>query len=192
MEGKQKKMLTPIIIGALCIIVGALIIIVAVRQKPSDKPHQARTSQTSSSDESMKGLTKNERNHLKLKNKLEHPYQKVSEDKAQKCQVAIKDAVDYISTAQNLSKVETSYDHHLSFTHGDQLSQLAMVIKVNGYQLSSVEVSKSDNKDVVQFICTFTKSGEDNFYYAGNFNLDVDQLQFSQHLGGSHLGGTYG
>ncbi|MFC2401368.1 MAG: hypothetical protein ACFNND_06835 [Streptococcus sobrinus] len=190
-EGKQKKM-TPIIIGALCIIVGALIIFVAVRQNPSDKAQHPKTSQSSSSGASMKGLTKNERNHLKLKNKLEHPYQKASAADSQKCQTAIKDAFSYLSSVDGLSNVKPTTEHHLGMTSGVNLTQLAMVIKANGYQFETVEVSKSDNHDVVQFICTLTKSGEDNVYFAGNYNIAADQLGFSQFNGGSHLGGTYG
>ncbi|MGT2930175.1 hypothetical protein ACVR1G_08120 [Streptococcus dentasini] len=188
-EGRKK--MTPIIIGALCILVGALMIIVAVQQKPADKIHQPKTSQTSSSHSS-KGLTRNERNHLKLRNKLEHPYQKASAEDSQKCQAAIKDALNYLSSVEGLSKVEPSTDHHLGMTSGVNLTQLAMVVKANGYHFETVEVSKSDNKDVVQFIVTLTKSGEDNVYFAGNYNIAADQLAFSQFSGGSNLGGFYG
>lgn len=192
-EGKRK--MTPVLVGVICIIIGILIIFITIKQKPTDRTSSSsKTVQKSSSEISKKGLTKDERNHLKLKNKLEHPYQKASFENTKKCQDAVRDAVNYISSVETLSKVESSYDHHLSMTKGSNLTQLAMIIKSNNYKLdaATVEVSKSDYSDVVQFLCTFKKQGEDNFYYAGNYNINADQLQFSLYSGGSNLGGTYG
>ena len=68
---------------------------------------------------------------------------------------------------------------------------MAILVNQYSYQSSKLEVTRSDNDDVVQFLIVLTKDGEDNCYFVGNFNTTVHQIQLKNYVGGN-IGGTFG
>ncbi|WP_449457081.1 hypothetical protein [Streptococcus suis] len=156
-------------------------------QTKQTKPSEPDSSQTAEPE------TIDERNYRTAKLKLEHPYTESSEEQKQKVAESFDEAINSIKEAKQLIEVKGTIENHLSMSQDGMVQTLAMAILVNqySYQASKLEVTPSENDDVVQFLIVLTKEGEDNCYFVGNFNTTVQQIQLITYIGGN-IGGTFG
>lgn len=157
--------------------------------KDSDDTNQFLKSSSSQAEPE----TTDEKNYRTAKLKLEHPYTESSEEQKQQVAQSFDEAMTAIRQAGHLTEVKGTLDNHLSMSQESMIQTLAMALLVNqySYQSSQLEVMKSDNDDVVQFLIVLTKTGEDNCYFVGNFNTTVNQIQLKNYVGGN-IGGTFG
>lgn len=192
-EWIKENMIYVIVVGLLLLFSGVL---VYRNISGNHKPQKTQTTQTSSSKSSSSQAepeTTNEKNYRTAKLKLEHPYTESSEEQKQQVAQSFDDAMTAIRQAGTLTEVKGTLDNHLSMSQESMIQTLAMALLVNqySYQPSQLEVMKSDNDDVVQFLIVLTKVGEDNCYFVGNFNTTVNQIQLKNYVGGN-IGGTFG
>lgn len=192
-EWIKENMIYVIVVGLLLLFSGVLVYRNIVG---SHKPQKTQTTQTSSSKSSSSQAepeTTDEKNYRTAKLKLEHPYTESSEEQKQQVAQSFDEAMTAIRQAGHLTEVKGTLDNHLSMSQESMIQTLAMALLVNqySYQSSQLEVMKSDNDDVVQFLIVLTKTGEDNCYFVGNFNTTVNQIQLKNYVGGN-IGGTFG
>ena len=192
-EWIKENMIYVIVVGLLLLFSGVLIYRNIV---DSHKPQKTQTTQTSSSKSSSSQAepeTTDEKNYRTAKLKLEHPYTESNEEQKQQVAQSFDEAMTAIRQAGHLTEVKGTLDNHLSMSQSSMIQTLAMALLVNqySYQPSQLEVMKSDNEDVVQFLIVLTKAGEDNCYFVGNFNTTVNQIQLKNYVGGN-IGGTFG
>lgn len=192
-EWIKENMIYVIVVGLLLLFSGVLIYRNIV---DSHKPQKTQTTQTSSSKSSSSQAepeTTDEKNYRTAKLKLEHPYTESNEEQKQQVAQSFDEAMTAIRQAGHLTEVKGTLDNHLSMSQSSMIQTLAMALLVNqySYQPSQLEVMKSDNEDVVQFLIVLTKAGEDNCYFVGNFNTTVNQIQLKNYVGGN-IGSTFG
>lgn len=192
-EWIKENMIYVIVVGLLLLFSGVL---VQRNIAGNHKPQKTQTTQTSSSKSSSSQAepeTTDEKNYRTAKLKLEHPYTESSEEQKQQVAQSFDEAMTAIRQAGHLTEVKGTLDNHLSMSQESMIQTLAMALLVNqySYQPSQLEVMKSDNDDVVQFLIVLTKVGEDNCYFVGNFNTTVNQIQLKNYVGGN-IGGTFG
>lgn len=137
--------------------------------------------------------TADEKNYRTAKLKLEHPYSSATEEETKAVALAFDEAVGAIQKAETLSKVKGAIENHLSMSDDAMIQTFAMALLVNHYtyQRTKLEVTPSDNGDVVQFLVVLTKDNEENCYFVGNFNTTVNQIQLKVYVGGN-IGATFG
>ncbi|HER0816527.1 TPA: hypothetical protein VJE30_001358 [Streptococcus pyogenes] len=157
------------------------------------KTEQTSQSINDSSSTTSAVETPDEKNYRKAKLKLERPYTAAPEEIKQVVVESFRIALASIHQAGNLSEVKSTYENHLSMTQEAMTQTFAMALLINNYtyQETKLEVTQSDNEDVVQFLVTLTKNGEENCYFVGNFNTSVQQIQLKAYIGGN-IGGTFG
>lgn len=192
-EWIKENMIYVIVIGLLLIFSGVAVYRNVIQNKPTpSQVEQTRPSESSSSSIAEPETT-DEKNYRTAKLKLEHPYSESSEEQKQEVRKAFEEAIKAIQQANHLTEVKGTLDNHLSMSQDGMIQTLAMAILVNqySYQYSKLEVTKSDNEDVIQFLIVLTKDGEDSCYFVGNFNTTVDQIQLKAYVGGN-IGGTFG
>lgn len=192
-EWIKENMIYVIVVGLLLLFSGVLVYRNIVG---SYKPQKIQTTQTSSSKSSSSQAepeTTDEKNYRTAKLKLEHPYTESGEEQKQQVAQSFDEAMTAIRQAGHLTEVKGTMDNHLSMSQESMIQTLAMALLVNqySYQPSQLEVMKSENEDVVQFLIVLTKTGEDNCYFVGNFNTTVNQIQLKNYVGGN-IGGTFG
>ncbi|WP_421038662.1 hypothetical protein [Streptococcus hyointestinalis] len=192
-EWIKENMIYVIVVGLLLLFSG---VFVYRNIAGNHKPQKTQTTQTSSSKSSSSQAepeTTNEKNYRTAKLKLEHPYTESSGEQKQQVAQSFDEAMTAIRQAGHLTEVKGTLDNHLSMSQESMIQTLAMALLVNqySYQPSQLEVMKSDNDDVVQFLIVLTKVGEDNCYFVGNFNTTVNQIQLKNYVGGN-IGGTFG
>lgn len=192
-EWIKENMIYVIVVGLLLLFSG---IFVYRNIAGNHKPQKTQTTQTSSSKSSSSQAepeTTNEKNYRTAKLKLEHPYTESSEEQKQQVAQSFDEAMTAIRQAGTLTELKGTLDNHLSMSQESMIQTLAMALLVNqySYQPSQLEVMKSDNDDVVQFLIVLAKVGEDNCYFVGNFNTTVNQIQLKNYVGGN-IGGTFG
>ncbi|MBF0786933.1 MULTISPECIES: hypothetical protein [unclassified Streptococcus] len=192
-EWMKENMIFVIVVGLLLLFSG----IAVYRNFTSNNSENAQTEHTRPSESKSSSVaepeTADEKNYRTAKLKLEHPYTESSEEQKQQVVKAFEEAIKAIHHANHLTEVKGTLDNHLSMSQDGMIQTLAMVILVNQYhyQSSKLEVTTSDNDDVVQFLIVLTKDGEDNCYFIGNFNTTVNQIQLKSYVG-SNIGGTFG
>ncbi len=157
------------------------------------KTEQTSQSINDSSSTTSAVETPDEKNYRKAKLKLERPYTAAPEGIKQVVVESFRIALASIHQVGNLSEVKSTYENHLSMTQEAMTQTFAMALLINNYtyQETKLEVTQSDNEDVVQFLVTLTKNGEENCYFVGNFNTSVQQIQLKAYIGGN-IGGTFG
>lgn len=192
-EWIKENMIYVIVVGLLLLFSG---VFVYRNIAGNHKPQKTQTTQTSSSKSSSSQAepeTTNEKNYRTAKLKLEHPYTESSEEQKQQVAQSFDEAMTAIRQAGTLTELKGTLDNHLSMSQESMIQTLAMALLVNQYSYhpSQLEVMKSDNDDVVQFLIVLTKVGEDNCYFVGNFNTTVNQIQLKNYVGGN-IGGTFG
>ncbi|MGM9883640.1 hypothetical protein [Streptococcus hyointestinalis] len=192
-EWIKENIIYVIVVGLLLLFSGVLVYRNIVG---NHKPQKAQTTQTSSSKSSSsqaESETTDEKNYRTAKLKLEHPYTESSEEQKQQVAQSFDEAMTAIQQAGHLTEIKGTLENHLSMSQEGMIQTLAMALLVNqySYQPSQLEVMKSDNDDVVQFLIVLTKAGEDNCYFVGNFNTTVNQIQLKNYVGGN-IGGTFG
>lgn len=192
-EWIKENMIYVIVVGLLLLFSGVL---VYRNICGNHKPQKTQTTQTSSSKSSSSQAepeTTDEKNYRTAKLKLEHPYTESSEEQKQQVAQSFDEAMTAIRQTGSLTELKGTLDNHLSMSQESMIQTLAMALLVNqySYQPSQLEVMKSDNDDVVQFLIVLTKIGEDNCYFVGNFNTTVNQIQLKNYVGGN-IGGTFG
>ncbi|HEL0231690.1 TPA: hypothetical protein TUF42_001829 [Streptococcus equi subsp. zooepidemicus] len=192
-EWIKDNMIYVIVVGLLLIFSGFAV----YRNLTSSKPQEPKSEQTETTVEDDVSQstpeTVDEKNYRKAKLKLEHPYTEGSEEQKQEVAKSLDEAINSIKEAKHLTEVKGTIENHLSMSQDGMVQTLAMAILVNqySYQASKLEVTSSENDDVVQFLIVLTKEGEDNCYFVGNFNTTVHQIQLISYIGG-HIGGTFG
>lgn len=192
-EWIKENMIFVMVISLLLLFSG----IAVYRNFTSNKPENSQTEHTRSSESKPSSVaeieTADEKNYRTAKLKLEHPYTESSEEQKQQVAKAFEEAIKAIHQANHLTEVKGTLENHLSMSQDGMIQTLAMAILVNqySYQSSKLEVTRSDNDDVVQFLIVLTKDGEDNCYFVGNFNTTVHQIQLKNYVG-SNIGGTFG
>ncbi|HGI3061021.1 TPA: hypothetical protein ACJR96_001836 [Streptococcus agalactiae] len=192
-EWIKENMIYVVVIGLLLTFSGVAV----YRNVTQNKPTPSQVEQTRPSESSSSSIaepeTTDEKNYRTAKLKLEHPYSESSEEQKQEVRKAFEEAIKAIQQANHLTEVKGTLDNHLSMSQDGMIQTLAMAILVNqySYQTSKLEVTKSDNEDVVQFLIVLTKDGEDSCYFVGNFNTTVNQIQLKAYVGGN-IGGTFG
>lgn len=192
-EWIKENMIFVIVVGLLLLFSGVAI----YKNYTNNKDDTFQTKQTKPSEpdssQTVEPETIDERNYRTAKLKLEHPYTEGSEEQKQKVAKSFDEAINSIKEAKHLTEVKGTIENYLSMSQDGMVQTLAMVILVNQYryQSSKLEVTTSDNDDVVQFLIVLTKDGEDNCYFVGNFNTTVNQIQLKSYVG-SNIGGTFG
>ena len=192
-EWIKENMIFVVVISLLLLFSG----IAVYRNFTSNKPENSQTEHTRPSESKPSSVaepeTADEKNYRTAKLKLEHPYTESSEEQKQQVAKAFEEAIKAIHQANHLTEVKGTFENHLSMSQDGMIQTLAMAILVNqySYQSSKLEVTRSDNDDVVQFLIVLTKDGEDNCYFVGNFNTTVHQIQLKNYVGGN-IGGTFG
>lgn len=186
-------MIFVIVVGLLLLFSG----LATYRNFTNNKTDTPQTTQTKSSapssSQTVEPETVDERNYRTAKLKLENPYTEGSEEQKQKVAKSFDETINSIKEAKHLTEVKGTIENHLSMSQDGMIQTLAMAILVNqySYQVSKLEVTPSENDDVVQFLIVLTKEGEDNCYFVGNFNTTVHQIQLISYIGGN-IGGTFG
>ncbi|GAA0059485.1 hypothetical protein ScFU93_14240 [Streptococcus canis] len=192
-EWIKENMIYVVVIGLLLTFSGVAV----YRNVTQNKPTPSQVEETRPSESSSPSIadpeTTDEKNYRTAKLKLEHPYSESSEEQKQEVRKAFEEAIKAIQQANHLTEVKGTLDNHLSMSQDGMIQTLAMAILVNqySYQSSKLEVTKSDNEDVIQFLIVLTKDGEDSCYFVGNFNTTVNQIQLKAYVGGN-IGGTFG
>ncbi|MGE9834654.1 hypothetical protein [Streptococcus orisratti] len=192
-EWMKENMIYVVVVGLLLLFSGIAI----CKNLTSSRPQNSRTEQTKTSDSKSslvsESETADEKNYRTVKLKLEHPYTESSEEQKQKVAKSFGEAIKTIKESKHLTEVKGTIENHLSMSQDGMVQSLAMAILVNqySYQASKLEVTSSENDDVVQFLIVLTKEGEDNCYFVGNFNTTVQQIQLINYIGGN-IGGTFG
>ncbi|HEM3647508.1 TPA: hypothetical protein U1C40_000086 [Streptococcus suis] len=155
---------------------------------PTEQPHTPPSAVEEAISE-----TADEKNYRTAKLKLERPYASAPAEQQAQVAQAMDKAITAIQSAPSLSEMNGTIENHLSMSQEAMVQTLAMAIRVNQYQYQSsqLEVSPSENEDVVQFLMVLTKEGEENCYMVGNFNTTVRQIQLKAYVGGI-IGGTFG
>lgn len=189
----KENMIYVIVIGLLLFFSGVVI----YRNITSTKIQEPRREQANPLEQSSSSReepeTIDEKNYRTAKLKLEHPFTESSTKQKEQVAKAFDVAVNDIKKVGHLSKINGTLENHLSMSQDGMVKTLAMALLVNKYQyqVSRLEVTKSENDDVVQFLIVLTKDGEDNCYFVGNFNTIVNQIQLNNYVGGN-IGGTFG
>ncbi|MDO4667069.1 MAG: hypothetical protein Q4A90_04445 [Streptococcus sp.] len=192
-EWIKENMIYVIVVSLLLLFSG----IAVYKNFTNNKPHSPQTERTRPSESDSSSITESEttdeKNYRTAKLKLEHPYTSISEEQKEQVSKVFDEAIEMISQANHLTEVKGTLDNHLSMSQDGMIQTLAMSMLVNqySYQSSKLEVTKSDNDDVVQFLIVLTKDGEDNCYFVGNFNTTVNQIQLKSYVGGN-IGATFG
>ncbi|MBW7797157.1 hypothetical protein StDouc24_00770 [Streptococcus thermophilus] len=192
-EWIKENMIFVIVVGLLLLFSGVAI----YKNYTNNKVDTPQTKQTKPSDpestQTVEPETVDERNYRTAKLKLEHPYTESSEEQKQKVAKSFDEAINSIKEAKHLTEVKGTIENHLSMSQDGMVQTLAMAILVNeySYQASKLEVTPSENDDVIQFLIVLTKEGEENCYFVGNFNTTVQQIQLITYIGGN-IGGTFG
>ncbi|HEN0380829.1 TPA: hypothetical protein U9G18_000982 [Streptococcus agalactiae] len=192
-EWIKENMIYVMVVGLLLLFSGITVYKNFTSNK-SQPPQTERTRPSESDDSStVEPETVDEKNYRTAKLKLEHPYTESSEEQKQQVAKAFEEAIKAIYQANHLAEFKGTLENHLSMSQDGMIQTLAMAILVNQYkyQSSKLEVTTSDNDDVVQFLIVLTKNGEDNCYFVGNFNTTVHQIQLKNYIGGN-IGGTFG
>lgn len=98
-----------------------------------------------------------------------------------------------VEKEENAGMVEGTFDNHLSMTDNPMTQSFAMALIINKYKVDvdHIEVYKSLNSDVVQFVCPLIADGKETSYWAGNLNVLAEQVQLVSYHGGE-IGGTFG
>ncbi|WP_449456921.1 hypothetical protein [Streptococcus suis] len=192
-EGIKRNMVYIIVVGLL---LGFAVFGIYNNLTRTSKEQKHSTEQTSSSSSEVAEIipeTTDEKNYRTAKLKLEHPYTEATEEQKAQVAQAFEEAVAYINQTQKVAEVKGTIENHLSMSQEGMNQTLAMALLVNGYtyQSSELEVTPSNNDDVVQFLLVLKKEGEDNCYFIGNFNTTVHQIQLKSYIGGN-IGGTFG
>lgn len=192
-EGIKKNMVYIIVVGLL---LGFAVFGIYNNLARTSKEQKHSTEQTSSSSSEVAEIipeSTDEKNYRTAKLKLEHPYTEATEEQKAQVAQAFEEAVAYINQTQKVAEVKGTIENHLSMSQEGMSQTLAMALLVNGYtyQSSELEVTPSNNDDVVQFLLILKKEGEDNCYFIGNFNVTVRQIQIKAYIGGN-IGGTFG
>ncbi|MGT2753869.1 hypothetical protein [Streptococcus ovis] len=192
-EWMKENMIYVIVVSLLLLFSGVAI----YKNYTNNKVDTTQTKQTKPSDPDSSQVVEpesiDERNYRTAKLKLEHPYTEGSEEQKQEVAKSFDEAINSIKEAKHLTEVKGTIENHLSMSQDGMVQTLAMAILVNqySYQASKLEVTSSENDDVVQFLIVLTKEGEDNCYFVGNFNTTVHQIQLISYIGGN-IGGTFG
>ncbi|MGX9845611.1 hypothetical protein ACR3IL_10045 [Streptococcus iniae] len=192
-EWMKENMIYVIVVGLLLIFSGTAIYRNVASKKPQEpKSEQTRSSEANSSSQ-LAPESIDEKNYRTAKLKLEHPYSNSDESQRQQVAKAFDEAIKMISQANHLTEVKGTLDNHFSMSQDGMTQTLAMAILVNNYNYDSsqLEVTKSENDDVVQFLIVLKKAGQDNCYFVGNFNTTVNQIQLKSYVGGA-IGGSFG
>lgn len=192
-EWLKENMIYVIVVGLLLFFSGMAIYNNLTNSHSQEPQSEQKKHSDSASSSKAEPETTNEKNYRTAKLQLEHPYTESSKEEKQQVAKAFEEAIDSIKKADHLSKVNGSLENHLSMSQDGMTQTLAMAILVNQYryQPTQLEVTKSENDDVVQFLIVLTKDGEDNCYFVGNFNTTVHQIQLKNVIGGN-IGGTFG
>lgn len=192
-EGIKKNMVYIIVVGLL---LGFAVFGIYNNLARTSKEQNPSTEQTSSSSSEVAEIipeSTDEKNYRTAKLKLEHPYTEATEEQKAQVAQAFEEAVAYINQTQKVAEVKGTIENRLSMSQEGMSQTLAMALLVNGYtyQSSELEVTPSNNDDVVQFLLVLKKEGEDNCYFIGNFNTTVHQIQLKSYIGGD-IGRTFG
>ena len=196
MNRKRKRLLVGTLITLVLIIGGVVAyqILKPREQQPSitTKSSSSSSSTTdSSSTEESSELSTNEKNYRQALASLEKSNEKTDDHKDDIS--AINTAQEAMKNTENVSEVTGNFDNKMMFTPSAVAQTFGMFIKMSGYTVDTnqVEIFKSKNSDVLQFICVLTKEGENNSYWTGNFNIQALQLGFVRYYGGK-VGATFG
>ena len=197
MNRKRKRLLVGTLITLVLIIGGVVAyqILKPREQQPSitTKSSSSSSSTTdSSSTEESSELSTNEKNYRQALASLEKSNEKTDDHKDDIIS-AINTAQEAMKNTENVSEVTGNFDNKMMFTPSAVAQTFGMFIKMSGYTVDTnqVEIFKSKNSYVLQFICVLTKEGENNSYWTGNFNIQALQLGFVRYYGGK-VGATFG
>lgn len=192
-EWMKENMIFVMVVGLLLLFSGLAV----YRNVTSNKPKNSQTEYTRPSESKSSSVaeteTADEKNYRTAKLKLEHPYTESSEEQKQQVATAFEETIKVIHQANHLTEVRGTLENHLSMSQDGMIQSFAMALLVNqySYQPYKLEVTPSENDDVVQFLIVLTKEGEDSCYFVGNFNTTVNQIQLKSYVGGN-IGGTFG
>ncbi|HHT7812893.1 hypothetical protein [Streptococcus suis] len=192
-EVMKGKMIYIIMVGILLCFAVLGIYNSLTRTNKESTPPTEQTHLSPSAVEEAVSETADEKNYRTAKLKLERPYASAPAEQQVQVALAMDEAIAAIQSAPSLSEMNGTIENHLSMSQEAMVQTLAMAIRVNEYhyQPSQLEVSPSENEDVVQFLMVLTKEGEENCYMVGNFNTTVRQIQLKAYVGGI-IGGTFG
>lgn len=109
---------------------------------------------------------------------------KASEKEQEAVSQALQAGLDVLSKSEIGSEVKNDYNSHLQNTSQDLLQITVLMFKA-GYKFKdgSLEVYKSDNDNVSQFVFVMSKDGEEDISFAGNYVQGTKQIEIANQHG---------
>lgn len=109
---------------------------------------------------------------------------KVSDSEKSEVSDALDEGFKVLNTTEIGSDVKNDYSSHLGNSTQEMLKITVLALKAGYiYDNNSLEVYKSDNSGVVQFVFEMKKDGEENISFAGNYVQSTRQIEIANQHG---------
>lgn len=109
---------------------------------------------------------------------------KVSDSEKSEVSDALDEGFKVLNTTEIGSDIKNDYSSHLGNSTQEMLKITVLALKAGYiYDNNSLEVYKSDNSGVVQFVFEMKKDGEENISFAGNYVQSTRQIEIANQHG---------
>lgn len=109
---------------------------------------------------------------------------KVSDSEKSEVSDALDEGFEVLNTTEIGSDVKNDYSSHLGNSTQEMLKITVLALKAGYiYDNNSLEVYKSDNSGVVQFVFEMKKDGAENISFAGNYVQSTRQIEIANQHG---------
>lgn len=109
---------------------------------------------------------------------------KVSDSEKSEVSDALAEGFEVLNTTEIGSDVKNDYSSHLGNSTQEMLKITVLALKAGYiYDNNSLEVYKSDNSGVVQFVFEMKKDGAENISFAGNYVQSTRQIEIANQHG---------
>lgn len=109
---------------------------------------------------------------------------KVSDSEKSEVSDALDEGFKILNTTEIGSDVKNDYSSHLGNSTQEMLKITVLALKAGYiYDNNSLEVYKSDNSGVVQFVFEMKKDGAENISFAGNYVQSTRQIEIANQHG---------
>lgn len=109
---------------------------------------------------------------------------KVSDSEKSEVSNALDEGFEVLNTTEIGSDVKNDYSSHLGNSTQEMLKITVLALKAGYiYDNNSLEVYKSDNSGVVQFVFEMKKDGAENISFAGNYVQSTRQIEIANQHG---------
>lgn len=109
---------------------------------------------------------------------------KVSDSEKSEVSDALDEGFKVLNTTEIGSDIKNDYSSHLGNSTQEMLKITVLALKAGYiYDNNSLEVYRSDNSGVVQFVFEMKKDGEENISFAGNYVQSTRQIEIANQHG---------